>query len=80
MNLPAARIAASSARAASTMLVKAVGDKIGHSHGKDTLEIPANKALIGMLESRLPGDPTLGCCHWRPSLLGRCGGAMPSPR
>jgi sugar phosphate isomerase/epimerase len=38
-------------------VVEAVGDRIGHAHGKDTLEIPANKALNGMLESRMPGDP-----------------------
>jgi sugar phosphate isomerase/epimerase len=36
-------------------VVKAVGDRIGHAHGKDTLEIPANKALNGMLDSRWPG-------------------------
>ncbi len=38
-------------------VVKAVGDRIGHSHGKDTLDIPANKALNGMLDSRWPGVP-----------------------
>ena len=26
-------------------VVRAVGDRIGHSHGKDTLDIPENKAL-----------------------------------
>ncbi len=38
-------------------VVRAVGDRIGHSHGKDTLEIPANKALNGMLDNRWPGVP-----------------------
>jgi sugar phosphate isomerase/epimerase len=38
-------------------VVRAVGDRIGHSHGKDTLEIEANKALNGMLDSRWPGVP-----------------------
>jgi sugar phosphate isomerase/epimerase len=38
-------------------VVRAVGDRIGHSHGKDTLEIAANKARNGLLESRMPGDP-----------------------
>ena len=38
-------------------VVKAVGDRIGHSHGKDTLDIPANKALNGMLDGRWPGVP-----------------------
>lgn len=38
-------------------VVRAVGDRIGHSHGKDTQDIPANKALNGMLDSRWPGVP-----------------------
>jgi sugar phosphate isomerase/epimerase len=38
-------------------VVKAVGDRIGHSHGKDALDIPANKALNGMLDGRWPGVP-----------------------
>lgn len=38
-------------------VVKAVGDRIGHAHGKDTLDIPANKALNGMLDGRWPGVP-----------------------
>jgi sugar phosphate isomerase/epimerase len=50
-------------------VVKAVGDRIGHAHGKDTLEIPANKAQNGMLESRMPGDPTL--MPWNFSTVGR---------
>jgi sugar phosphate isomerase/epimerase len=36
-------------------VVDAVGDRIGHAHGKDTLEIPANKARNGMLDNRWPG-------------------------
>ena len=36
-------------------VVRAVGDRIGHSHGKDALDIPANKALNGMLDNRWPG-------------------------
>jgi sugar phosphate isomerase/epimerase len=36
-------------------VVQSVGDRIGHAHGKDVLEIPANKALNGMLDSRWPG-------------------------
>lgn len=50
-------------------VVKATGDRIGHSHGKDTLEIKANKAHNGMLESRMPGDPTL--MPWNFSTVGR---------
>jgi len=50
-------------------VVRAIGDRIGHSHGKDTLEIPANKALNGMLESRMPGDPTQ--MQWDFSTVGR---------
>jgi sugar phosphate isomerase/epimerase len=36
-------------------VVEAVGDRIGHAHGKDTLAIPGNMALNGMLDSRWPG-------------------------
>ena len=50
-------------------VVRALGDRIGHSHGKDTLEVPANKALNGMLESRMPGDPSL--MPWNFSTVGR---------
>jgi sugar phosphate isomerase/epimerase len=38
-------------------VVRAVGDRIGHSHGKDTLAIPENRALNGMLDNRWPGRP-----------------------
>jgi sugar phosphate isomerase/epimerase len=38
-------------------VVRAVGDRIGHSHGKDTLVIPENQALNGMLDNRMPGRP-----------------------
>lgn len=38
-------------------VVRAVGDRIGHAHGKDTLTIPENQALNGMLDSRWPGRP-----------------------
>lgn len=37
-------------------VVRAVGDRIGHSHGKDTLAIPENEALNGMLDNRWPGS------------------------
>lgn len=36
-------------------VVRAVGDRIGHSHGKDTLTIPENLGLNGMLDNRWPG-------------------------
>jgi len=38
-------------------VVRAVGDRIGHAHGKDTLIIVENQALNGMLDSRWPGRP-----------------------
>ncbi len=38
-------------------VVEEVGDRIGHAHGKDVLEIPANRARNGVLDSRWPGRP-----------------------
>jgi sugar phosphate isomerase/epimerase len=50
-------------------VVKAVGDRIGHSHGKDTLEVKSKRAHNSMLESRMPGDATL--MAWNFSTVGR---------
>ena len=38
-------------------IVGAVGDRIGHAHGKDTRTLPENLALNGILDNRWPGDP-----------------------
>jgi sugar phosphate isomerase/epimerase len=50
-------------------VIRAVGDRIGHAHGKDVLTIPENQALNGMLDSRWPGRPEE--MPWNFATLGR---------
>lgn len=38
-------------------IVARLGDRIGHAHAKDTILIPENLALNGLLDNRWPGDP-----------------------
>ena len=38
-------------------MVEAIGDRIGHAHGKDTTLQPQHLALNGMLDSRWPNPP-----------------------
>jgi sugar phosphate isomerase/epimerase len=38
-------------------IVGALGDRIGHAHGKDTRMLPANAALNGVLDNRWLGEP-----------------------
>jgi sugar phosphate isomerase/epimerase len=38
-------------------IIGALGDKIGHAHGKDTSMFPENLALNGVLDNRWLGEP-----------------------